>query len=219
MNDPVVVERGHGKTEPGGGHRQCTARALPRGRLPALGSSGWTRVPFPQRPLEAAAYLSKENQAVVGDNPEREEKSTNLIKKKSISVIAKPPRKPRSAVLRHQGSSDALDAGAVAACRFRALWHPGCLPQAPTPRFDLSQQLGNHGKSGARERRVQRRRVVTGTERTTALCWARHGPCLLPPPKKLLQRRSSPIKEVLRPMRCAWSRSATETRPSTAFGW
>jgi hypothetical protein len=73
-----VVERGHGKTEPGGGHRQSTARALPRGRLPALGSSGWTRVPFTQRRLEAAVYLSKEKQAGMGENPEREEKTPKL---------------------------------------------------------------------------------------------------------------------------------------------
>jgi hypothetical protein len=74
-----VVERGHGKTEPGGGHRQSTARALPRGRLPALGSSGWTRVPFTQRRLEAAVYLSKENQAGMGKTQNGKKKPQNYI--------------------------------------------------------------------------------------------------------------------------------------------
>jgi hypothetical protein len=85
-----VVEREHGKTEPGGGHRQRTARALPRGRLPALGSSDWTRVPLTPSRLEAAVSLSVENQAEAWRSPEREVKPQTTSSEAKFAA-AKPP--------------------------------------------------------------------------------------------------------------------------------
>jgi hypothetical protein len=125
-----VVERGHGKTEPGGGHRQSTARALPRGRLPALGSSGWTRVPFTQRRLEAAVYLSKEKQAGMGENPEREEKPPKLHLTRRYPLS--PNRAENHDLLRSdtedRPSPSTLEPSRRAASRRSG--NPGRLPQA-----------------------------------------------------------------------------------------
>jgi hypothetical protein len=126
-----VVEREHGKTEPGGGHRQSTARALPRGRLPALGSSGWTRVPFTQRRLEAAVYLSKESQAGMGENPEREEKAPKLHLTRRFPLS---PNHPENHDLLRSDTKDRPSPSTLEPSRLavsRRSGNPGRLPHFP----------------------------------------------------------------------------------------